>query len=162
MKKTSLHIIQEILWVLMGLIIATVVVWPLYQKLEFVFLIENFLLVFYAWLLFRMTIFFHGVAWLKPMWMRFIFFLLNVNLFVFIILKEQQFIDVFESFSIDDLGKTKTPLTQSQIEKLYHYFYFEINLTVVASLILIVMFIGRLVHSYWSVRKMRLFDDRLD
>ncbi len=162
MKKTSLHIAQEIIWVLIGLLIATAVVLPLYQKLEFVFLIENFLLVFYTCMLFRMTIFFHGVIWLKPMWMRFIFFLLNINLFVFIILKEQQFIDVFESFDIDDLGKTKTALTQSQIEDLYHYFYFEINLTVVTSLVLILMFIGRLVHSYWSVRKMRLFDDRIN
>ncbi len=159
MKKILLHISQELIWLLIAAAFASMIVYPLYQKLQYTFLTENFLLAFYAVILFRMVIFFHGVIWLKPMWMRFLAFIININLFFFILRKEQSFISIYDSFTIGDLGQHREALTLSQMEKLFHYFYYEINITVVACLVMIVLFCFRLIHSYWSLRKTRLYVD---
>jgi len=158
-KKIRLLLLQEIIWIVIALVISSWVVLPLYLKLNYVFIIENFLLVFYAIMLVRLVLFFRNVPWLKPTWVRFVLFIINLNLFIFITRKEQNFISIYDSFAIDDLGKPKMSLSLGQIEKLYHYFYLEINLTVVACLVLIFLFCGRLIHSYWSLTKTRLYVD---
>lgn len=161
-KKISLLILQEILWVLMGLLIAAAVVYPLYKALDYVFLIDNVVMIFYVVMLFRWTIFFNEVPWLKNRWLHFFLLVVNLNLFVFVISRMQRFFDVFDSFFIEDLGKSKIQLSLSESEKLMHYFYYEINMSVVFVLVLIVMFIGRMIHNYWSKTKMRLVDTRLN
>jgi hypothetical protein len=160
--KISLLIVQEIVWILLALLIATAVVYPLYRVLDYVFLVDNFLIVFYVVMLFRWTLFFKEVPWLKSRWLHFFLLVVNLNLFVFVISRMQRFFDVFDSFFIDDLGKPKMDLSLSEGEKLMHYFYYEINISVVFVLVLIVMFIGRMIHNYWSKTKMRLVDDRLN
>ena len=159
MKKILLHISQELIWLLIAAIFAVMLVFPIYQRVEYTFLIENLLLAFYAIILLRMVIFFHGVIWLKPMWMRFLMFVINLNLFFLIVRKEQGFLTIYDSFTMDDLGKPKSVLSLSEMERLFHYFYYEINIVVISCLVLIVLFCLRLIHSYWSLRKTRLYVD---
>jgi hypothetical protein len=159
MKKTLLYVSQELIWLLIAAVFAVMLVYPLYRKVEYTFLTENLLLAFYAIMLLRMVVFFHGVIWLKPLWMRFLMFVINLNLFFLIIRKEQNFLTIYDSFTMEDLGKPKTPLSLSQMEKLFHYFYYEINMVVISCLVMIVLFCFRLIHSYWSLRKTRLYVD---
>lgn len=155
----GLVILQEIIWLLIAFSVAAFAVFPLYSKLDYIFLIENFVFAASAVLLFRLVFFFKSVLWLKSKWVRFLLFAFCVNYFVFIINTETKFLYAHQSFLISDLGKPKTELSLTQTEQLFRYFYTEIHLIVVTCLALIVLFIIRLITSYWSLAKTRLYTD---
>jgi len=158
-KHIWLYIVQEIVWILIALLVAAFAVFPLVMKLNYVFLVENVCFAFYAVTLVRLVVFFKSVPWLKPTWVRFLLFVVNINLFIFIVRKEQNFISIYDSFTIEDLGMPRKTLSLKEMETLYNYFYTEINLVVVTCLILILAFCARLVLSYWSLAKTRLYVD---
>lgn len=155
----GLLLLQEILWLCIAGAVGAFVVYPLHSKIDYVFVAENFVLAAYAVLLVRLVFFFKSVSWLKPKWVRFSLFAFSVNAFVFIIHAEQKFLSVYNSFLISDLGMPRQTLSLIETEKLFHYYYYEIHLIVVSCLILIILFVIRLIASYWSLAKTRLYID---
>lgn len=155
----GLLILQEIVWLCIAGAVGAFVVFPLHSKIDYNFVIVNFVLSAYAVLLFRWVFFFKSIPWLKPKWVRFALFAFSVNAFVFIVNSEQKFLSAYNSFLISDLGEPRKTLSLIETEKLFHYFYTEIHLIVVSCLILIVLFVIRLIASYWSLARTRLYSD---
>lgn len=159
LANRNLIFLQEVLWLLIAFIVATFTVYPIHSKINYFFLIENFAFAAYAVLLFRFVFFFRDIVWLKSKWVRFSLFVFAINSFVFIINSEQKFLSAYNSFFISDLGTPRHTLSLIETEKLFHYFYKEIHLIVVSCLVLIVLFVIRLISSYWSLAKTRLYSD---
>jgi len=163
MKKNTtsllLNILIEILWWVIGIVVAAFVMYPLYSKMDYNFLYINGLFVVLAVLYFRYIIFFKQILWLQSLWFRFILFAININLFIYLLRKEQFFMTVYDTFLIQDLGKPFHVLSLSEMEKIYNYFFQEVNIAITACMVLIIVFNIRLILSYWKMAKIRLEDN---
>lgn len=155
----GLIILQEIIWLFIAVAVGTFVVYPLYSKLNYIFLAENFVFAVSAVLLFRLVFFFKSITWLQAKWARFLLFAVSINYFIFILYSEQKFVWAYDSYFLSDLGTPKTEISLAETEQLFRYFYTEIHLTVITCLILIILLTIRLISSYWSLSKTRLYVD---
>ena len=63
---------------------------------------------------------------------------------------------IYDSYTIDDLGRPIKALSMEQIYQLFKYFYTEINFTVVMCLGMIAALSVRFVLSYWKTAYLRL------
>ena len=155
-RALPLLIFRECIWWLLAAGVAAGALFPIWKAVEFRYLIMNAVVIFVAVLYFQYIVFFRQSVLLRPKWLRFLLFAFNLNFFIFVIRQSQFFISIYDTFLIEDLGKLKAPLTLTQIEKLFQYFYFETTLGVAACLLMIATLNGRIVISYWKTARLRL------
>ncbi len=158
-RSLVLNIIVEIIWWCIGIVIAAFIMFPLYNKMHYNFLLINGVIILLAVLYFRYILFFRQILWLRSLWFRFLLFAININLFVYLLRKEQFFMTVYDTFLISDLGVPFKPFSLSEMEKVYNYFFKEVNIALSACLVLIIVFNIRLILSYWKMAKTRLEDN---
>lgn len=149
----------EIIWWVMAFLIAYAILYPITSKVVYLHWFYNGLFAVTAVLLFRYVFFFYSIPWLKPTWVRFLFFVAAVNYFIFCLHHYQSFLDMYNTFALTDFGNSKIPLDANKQEALFYYFKNETTALLVANLILLAVLIVRLVSSYWKVAKRRMDDN---
>ena len=151
-----LEIFKEILWLFVTTLIAIGAMYPLISKLHYTMVWLNGLILILALTYFRYAILINSVYVLRSKWARFVLFLFNINFFVFVLRQEQRFMTIYDSYTMDDLGKPLRPLALQDTDSLMRYFFNEINFTVVFCLAMIVALSFRFIQSYWKTAHIRL------
>ena len=151
-----LEIFKEILWLVVTTLVAIAAMYPLISKLHYTMVWLNALILILALTYFRYAILINSVYVLRSKWVRFALFLFNINFFVFVLRQEQRFMTIYDSYTMDDLGKPLRPLALQDTDYLMRYFFNEINFTVVFCLAMIVALSFRFIQSYWKTAYKRL------
>ena len=151
-----LEVIKEVLWWLIFSIIAWCIMFPITRHVQYTARYVNGFLLVIAMQYFRYAVFLRTVAVLRSKWVRFAIFVFNINFFVWVLRQQQYFMGIYDSFSIDDLGKPLHPIALEQVYILFQYFYREITVAVMACLLLSVALCVRMIGAYWSTSRMRL------
>lgn len=153
MKENIFHVLKELIWIAITAIIAAIIVQPIIAKIEYIYLKINVLFIFIAFTYFRYSVTFKGLPFLRPAWVRFLLFTINLSLFVYVVHYEQKFITMADNFYTEDFGFPKVIMYDNVKEQLFKYLYTELVLFTTASLIMISAFQIRLIVSYWQYYK---------
>jgi hypothetical protein len=152
-----LEILKELLWLCISVLIAAGLMYPIYSKVHYNQIWLNGLFLVLAFTYFRYAITLRNVYVLRNKWIRAVLLLFNINFFVFVLRQEQRFMTIYDSFTLDDLGKPiHPPLPLEQADQLFRYFFNEINFAVVACLGMIAALSVRFIWSYWKTAYQRL------
>lgn len=152
-KENAYHFAKELIWTVITLLIAYAVVYPVCEKLDYIYYKMNMFFVFLSLTYFRWTVTFRSLPFMRPVWVRFMFFAVNVSLFVYVMGQEQRFLMLIDNFFIEDFGVAWVALTPDETQWLFRYIYTEIVLFGTGSLIMIFMFNARLIISAWQFYK---------
>ena len=151
-----LEILKELLWFSVSFLAALAVMYPLFSKVHYSMIWMNGLILIIALTYFRYAITLRTVFVLRSKWVRFLLFLFNINFFVYVLRQEQKFMTIYDSYTLDDLGKPIHPMALEDADRLMRYFFNEINFTVVFCLGMIVALSIRFIQSYWRTARKRL------
>jgi hypothetical protein len=152
-----LEISKELIWWIMSAVAAYLIMLPITTRVAYTSVWINGVLIVIALTYFRYAVFLRQIFVLRTKWVRFALSAFNVNFFVYILRRLQGFMAIYDSYTVDDLGKAlHPPLPVEDIYPLFKYFYFEITLTVTSCLVLIVALTVRMVLAYWGTARMRL------
>jgi hypothetical protein len=155
-QLVALELIKELVWWCISISIAVVVMYPITSKVNYSMLWLNGLFLVIAITYFRYAVLLKSVYVLRNKWVRFFLFLFNINFFVFVLRQQQRFMTIYDSYTIEDIGKPLHPLNLEQVYQLFKYFYNEISFTVVSCLGLIVALTVRFIWAYWQTTHLRL------
>lgn len=152
-KENVFHFAKELIWWVITLMIAFAVVYPILQKIDYIFIKMNMFFVFLTITYFRWTVSIRHLPFLQPVWVRFALFALNVSLFVFLMGEEQKFLMRVDNFFVEDFGMAWKAMSLVEAEKLLKYIYNEIVLFGTSALIMIFLFNARIIVSAWQFYK---------
>lgn len=158
------HTLREIIWWILTGMIAFAVVYPITLKIDYLYLWVSYAFVFTTVLYFRYTLSLSSLPFMRPPWVRFLLFTLNIVLFFFFLEREQKLIGLLDNFYTEDFGfPVQGVIMYDHIkEKLFEYLRFVIQFFGTGSLIMIVIFNVRLLVSWWQFYKYkssRLMED---
>lgn len=151
-----LEVAKELLWWLLSAVVAAMIMLPLTSKLYFKPLWINGLFIVMALTYFRYSVLLKTTFVLRPVWVKFLLAVFNINFFVYVLRRLQEFMHIYDSFTIEAMGTPRRPLAPEEVDPLFRYFFEEINLACVACLTLSVVLIVRMIAVYWSGAKLRL------
>lgn len=151
-----LEIVKEILWLCISIVIALAMMYPIIRVVHYNMIWLNGLFLVVGLTYFRYAIMLRTVYVLRSKWVRFSLFLFNINFFVFVLRQEQRFMTIYDSYTVEDLGRPIRPISLEQTDQLIRYFFNEINFTVVACLGMIAVLSVRFVLAYWKTAHLRL------
>ena len=138
-----LEIVKELLWLCIRIV-----------HYSMIWLNGLFLIIGLTY--FRYAITLRTVYVLRNKWVRAGLLLFNVNFFVFVLRQEQRFMTIYDSYTVEDLGKPVKPISLEQTDQLIRYFFNEINFTVVFCLGMIAVLSVRFILAYWKTAHLRL------
>ncbi len=122
-QTTLLHIVKEVLWWLLAIVVATMLFFPFIGRLvihHYAFALFAFLLM--TWYL-RLTIQFYDLPYLQPKAIRITLFFLNIGLIGFLIYTLNTFIELFDN---RDIGFFWQDDNQARAPEMYDTFaYFK-------------------------------------
>jgi hypothetical protein len=151
-----LEIVKEILWLCISALIAFTLMYPIIRIVHYSMIWLNGLFLVVGLTYFRYAILLRTVYVLSNKWVRAVLLLFNINFFVFVLRQEQRFMTIYDSYTVEDLGKAVTSISLEQTDQLIRYFFTEINFTVVFCLAMIAALSVRIVLSYWKTAYLRL------
>ena len=155
-QLVTLEILREIVWLFLSALFAIVIMFPIISKLHYNMIWLNGLFLALAFTYFRYAVMLKTVYVLRNKWVRFFLVVFNINFFVFILRQQQRFMTIYDSYTIEDMGKPFKPLTLEQVDQLFRYIFTEVNFTVVASLGMIAALTLRFIWAYWKTAYVRL------
>lgn len=150
--------VKEVLWCMLTAGACVLILYPIDKQLYYTYYAENFFFIFLALTLFRYVLFFNSIPFFKPVWVRFLLFVFNINIFVYITSIERTLLSIVDDFNMQDFGFPKVIMYDSVKEALFSYLYKEIVFFSTATLVLIVVFQLRLLISYWQFSSKKLYD----
>ena len=148
-------ILQELTGWLITALFAVALLYPVYQQIEYHFLIENALFIVTAATLLRYFIFYNSIKFLQPNVVKFGMFVGLMVLWVYILNRYEMLLQLYDNFDLTDFGKARKPMSNTAQKGLLEYLYKEILLSGLVALIAIPLFILRLIGAYWRVAKVR-------
>lgn len=151
-----LEVAKEILWWLLSAVVAVIVMLPLTSKLHFKPFWINGALIVMALTYFRYSVLLKTTFVLRPAWVKFLLAVFNINFFVYVLRRLQEFMHIYDSFTIEAMGTPIRPLAPEEVDPLFRYFFDEINLACVACLSLSVVLVIRMIATYWNSARLRL------
>jgi hypothetical protein len=155
-KPILLELLRELVWIAIATVVAILVMRPITMQLQYRLMIINGILIVLPIMYFRYAIYMRSMMILQPRWLRFFWSVVNLNLFIYILRRQQEFMGIYDSFTIADMGKPLHALSPADEGWLFQYFYTETSIAVVASLTLIVVMTIRFIWSYWQSARTRL------
>jgi hypothetical protein len=158
--QNTLHFIRELLWLAITTLAIYVVLYPIISKIDYIYWKINAFFIFLSLTYFRYSVTFKKLTFLRPAWIRFILFTVNLSLFIVTAHYTQKFISLADNFYIEDFGFPKVILYDPV--SLFRYLYRELVFFGTGSLIMISAFQLRLIISYWQYYKhqaTRLLED---
>lgn len=154
-KENLFHFIREIVWLLITTTIIYVVLLPITSKLDYIYWKINAFFIFIAITYFRYSVTFKSLPFLRPSWIRFLLFAVNLSLFIYIAQNEQKLISLADNFYIEDFGFPHVFIDDLSKQSLFKYLYNELVFFSTGSLITLSAFQIRLIVSYWQYYKHR-------
>jgi hypothetical protein len=151
-----LEIVKELLWLFISIVIALALMYPIMRLVHYSMIWLNALFLIVGLTYFRYAITLRTVYVLRNKWVRAAILLFNINFFVFVLRQEQRFMTIYDSYTVEDLGKPVKPISLEQTDQLIRYFFNEINFTVVFCLGMIAALSVRFVLAYWKTAHVRL------
>jgi hypothetical protein len=154
-KENLYYLIREVLWLAITAMLIYAVLYPVTSKIYYLYWKINALYIFIAFTYFRYSVSFRSLPFLRPSWVRFVLFAVNLSLFIFLANYEQRLISLADNFYLEDFGFPKVFITDVMKRSFFKYLYSEIVLFGTASLITLSAFQIRLIVSYWQYYKHR-------
>ena len=153
-KENLYHFIREILWLLITAMVIYAVLYPITSKLDYyIYWKINATFIFLAITYFRYATTFKSLAFLKPSWVRFILFAVNLSLFIVLAQSEQKLISLADNFYVEEFGIPKVMMNAIMKRDFIKYVYTETVFFATASLVMLSAFQIRLIISYWQYYK---------
>jgi hypothetical protein len=152
-RESLYHFVRELLWLAITAMLIYAILYPITSKIDFIYWKINALFIFVALTYFRYSILFKSLPFLKPSWVRFLLFAINLSLFIYIASNEQKLISLADNFYLEDFGFPKVFITDIAKRGFFKYLYSEIVLFSTGSLIMLSAFQIRLIISYWQYYK---------
>ena len=152
-KESFYQLIREVLWLGITAMLIYAVLYPVTSKIYYLYWKINVLFILIAFTYFRYSILFKSLPFLKPSWVRFFLFALNLSLFIYLASNEQRLISMADNFYLEDFGFPKVFINEVAKRGLFKYLYTEIVFFGTASLITLSAFQIRLIISYWQYYK---------
>ena len=141
------------LWLTITAMLVYVVLYPIISKIDYLYWKINAFFVFLSITYFRYSVTFKSLPFLRPSWIRFILFAINLSLFIYIAQNEQKLMSMADNFYIEDFGFPKVFISDTVKMNFFKYLYTEIVFFATASLITLSAFQIRLIISYWQYYK---------
>lgn len=162
--KTLYHFFRETAWIGVTAAASAAVLYPIVQKLDFLYYPQFFLFVFVSLQYFRWTLTLRSLPFLQSALVRFGVFSVNLILAVYIINQEQKFLGLMNNYYVEDFGFLKQGvfMFDDVRKELMQYIYLIIVLFGTGSALMIAAFNVRLLISWWQFYKYRagvLMDD---
>jgi len=152
-KENTYHFIREIVWLLITAIIINIVLFPITSKIDYIYWKINAFFIFIAVTYFRYSVTFKGLPFLRPAWVRFLLFTVNLSLFIYIAQNEQKLLSMADNFYLEDFGFPVVFINDQQKRDLFKYLYNQMVFFGTASLVTLSAFQIRLIISYWQYYK---------
>ena len=150
MKTKINYLIKEFLWLLIAFLVCAIVQFPIYQKIEYKFLLSNSLIIVASVLYIKSALDFKNLIYLKNKWIRIVFFVVNLFVFISIIPTLQNIIILFDSFTImsfTDKFVLLSPPTESFLLKYIQNEYLLFSIVTIIGLIIVNILI---LKSFWN------------
>ncbi len=152
-KENNYHFAREILWLLITAMLIYAILYPITSKIYYIYWKINALFIFLTFTYFRYSVMFKSLPFLRPSWVRFLLFAINLSLFIYLAGYEQRLISLADNFYLEDFGFPKVFITDIMKRGLFKYMYTEIVVFSTGSLIMLSAFQIRLIISYWQYYK---------
>jgi hypothetical protein len=153
MREKILHLTKELIWLAITAMVTYAVLYPVINKLYYLYTTINAAFIFIALTYFRWSVTFKSLAFLRPSWLRFLLFTANIVLFMYLLYNEQKLLGRLDDFYLEDFGFPKVIMYEDVKQSLFSYLFSEIVFFSTASLVMIVAFQLRLIISYWQYYK---------
>jgi hypothetical protein len=147
------HFFKELLWLTITAMITYAVLYPVTSKIDFIYWKVNAFFVFLGLTYFRWSIMFKSLPFLKPAWLRFILFTVNLSLMIYLFQQVLKFVALADNFYTEDFGFPKVILYDDVKQELFKYLYNELIFSGTASVVMLAAFEVRLIISYWQYYK---------
>lgn len=144
-----MKILKEIIWVLVALIMAAIVQLYILEKIDYKFIVSNTVVIFISVFYLRMIADYKNMFFAKNKWFRYFLFSFNLFLFVFIVTRIQQFIVLYDTFSITAYTNNFILLSPSVEADIIGYIHKEFLFFGVFSLVAIFFLNIRTIISFW-------------
>ncbi|MCW5907949.1 MAG: hypothetical protein KIS94_08835 [Chitinophagales bacterium] len=154
-KAHLLNLFKELLWVSITMMLVYAILYPVTQKIDYIYYAVNSAFIFVTLTYFRWSVTFKSLPFFRPAWIRFAVFTLNIVMFFYFAQKEQQFLMFYDSFYTEDFGFPKVIMYDEVKDELFAYLRTEIILFGTGSLLMIVALNFRLLISWWQYYKQR-------
>jgi hypothetical protein len=155
-KIAALEITKEMLWLCISILISFAMMYPITRVVHYSMMWLNGLFLVVGLTYFRYAITLRTIYLLRSKWVRFALIIFNINFFVFVLRQEQAFMNIYDSYTIEDMGSPIRPMSLEAIYQLFRYFYTEINFAVVACLCMTAVLSVRMILAYWQTAYLRL------
>lgn len=152
-KENLYHFAKEFLWLAITAMLIYAILYPVTSKIYYIYWKINVLFIFLTFTYFRYSILFKSLPFLKPSWVRFLLFAVNLSLFIYLAGYEQRLISLADNFYLEDFGFPKVFINDLAKRSFFKYLYTEIVFFSTASLITLSAFQIRLIISYWQYYK---------
>ena len=152
-KRSLFLFLREMLWLAITALIIYAVLYPITSKIDFIYWKINILFIFLTITYFRWSVTFKSLEFLKPSWVRFMLFAVNLSLFIYLAQNEQKLISLADNFYMEDFGFPKVFISEALKNSLFKYLYTEIVFFATGSLVTLSAFQLRLILSYWQYYK---------
>ena len=147
------YFFKELLWLSITDMITYAVLYPVTSKIDFIYWKVNAFFVFLGLTYFRWSIMFKSLPFLKPAWLRFILFTVNLSLMIYLFQQVLKFVALADNFYTEDFGFPKVILYDDVKQELFKYLYNELIFSGTASIVMLAAFEVRLIISYWQYYK---------
>ncbi len=152
-RENAFHFIREIVWFLITATVIYIILFPVVSKIDYIYWKINAFFIFIALTYFRYSVTFKSLPFLRPSWVRFLIFTVNLSLFIFIAQNEQKLISMADNFYIEDFGFPHVFINELSKRDLFKYLYSELVFFSTGSLVTLSAFQIRLIISYWQYYK---------
>ena len=151
-----LELVKELMWWLISALLTGAILFPIISKVHYQMLWVNSLIIFVGLTYFRWAVTLRQVYILRSKWVRFLISIININFFIYILRQQQNFLGIYNSYTLEELGKPYKPMSMDEIYALFGYYFSETTFAVVACLTLCVALTVRMVLAYWGTARLRL------
>ncbi len=152
-RENILIAVKELLWLGITAFITVAALYPVTQKILFIYYNISFAFIFIMLTYFRWTISLSALPFFRPAWIRFLLFTLNIVLFFFLLREEQKLLEHLDNFYTEDFGFPKIILYDHLKEELFRHLRIIVVFCGTGSLLMLVALNFRLIISWWQFYK---------
>ncbi len=152
-RENILTAFQELLWLSITALVTVAALYPVTQKIQFIYYNISFAFIFIMLTYFRWTVTLSSLPFFRPAWIRFMLFTLNIVLFFYLMREEQQLLEYLDNFYTEDFGFPKIILYDHLKEELFSHLRILVVFCGTGSLLMLVALNLRLVLSWWQFYK---------
>ncbi len=151
--ENLLHLLREVLWLAITVIIAVAILYPITSKIDYIYLKPTFAFIMITLTYFRWAMLIRSLPFLRPALIRFLLFTVNLSLTIYIVQIMQKVMGLMENMYTEDIGFPKVILFEADRAALFTYVYNVVVLFGTGAVLMIVAFNLRLIISWWQFYK---------